>query len=239
MTSNPGGFTATGAGSPLTVTGLTNGTSYTFTVTATNSAGTGAASAASGAITLLPTPTITTAPTASAITYGQTLAAATLTGGAGSVAGSFTFTAPSTAPGAGTAAQGVTFTPTDAAHYATATTTVSVTVNQATPTITWAPPSAVAYGTTLSGAQLNATASVAGAFVYSPAAGTTPAVGTQTLGVTFTPTDTANYVNATGSVSLVVGKTTPTITTAPTASAITYGQTLAASGLSGDRKSVV
>ncbi len=238
VTSNPGGFTATGAGSPLTVTGLTNGTSYTFTVTATNSAGTGAASAASGAITLLPTPTITTAPTASAITYGQTLAAATLTGGAGSVAGSFTFTAPSTAPGAGTAAQGVTFTPTDAAHYATATTTVSVTVNQATPTITWATPSAVAYGTTLSGAQLNATASVAGAFVYSPAAGTTPAVGTQTLGVTFTPTDTANYVNATGSVSLVVGKTTPTITTAPTASAITYGQMLSASALTGGAGSV-
>ncbi len=34
-----------------TVTGLTNGTSYTFTVSATNSAGTGSASAASGAVT--------------------------------------------------------------------------------------------------------------------------------------------------------------------------------------------
>ena len=34
--SDPGGFTATGASSPLTVTGLTNGTSYTFTVDATN-----------------------------------------------------------------------------------------------------------------------------------------------------------------------------------------------------------
>ena len=35
-TSNPEGLTATGSASPLTVTGLTNGTSYTFTVQATN-----------------------------------------------------------------------------------------------------------------------------------------------------------------------------------------------------------
>jgi hypothetical protein len=35
--SSPGGFTATGASSPLTVTGLTNGTAYTFSVQATNS----------------------------------------------------------------------------------------------------------------------------------------------------------------------------------------------------------
>ena len=51
VTSSPGGFTATGASSPLIVTGLTNGTSYTFTVTATNTTGTGPASSASGAVT--------------------------------------------------------------------------------------------------------------------------------------------------------------------------------------------
>lgn len=41
-TANPGGFTATGSGSPLTITGLTNGTAYTVTVTATNAVGTSA-----------------------------------------------------------------------------------------------------------------------------------------------------------------------------------------------------
>ncbi len=54
VTSNPGGITATGSSSPINVTGLTNGTAYTFTVTATNSAGTGSASAAS--VVIIPAP---------------------------------------------------------------------------------------------------------------------------------------------------------------------------------------
>ncbi|WP_334179810.1 autotransporter domain-containing protein [Pseudoxanthomonas sp.] len=59
VTSNPGGNTGTGSGSPITVTGLTNGVSYTFTVTATNSAGTGAASTSSNAVTPASPQTIT------------------------------------------------------------------------------------------------------------------------------------------------------------------------------------
>jgi hypothetical protein len=44
------GKTATGTASPITVTGLTSGQAYTFTVTATNSAGTSPASAASNRV---------------------------------------------------------------------------------------------------------------------------------------------------------------------------------------------
>jgi hypothetical protein len=51
VTSSPGGITATGSASPITVTGLTNGTPYTFTVVATNSVGDSASSSASTAVT--------------------------------------------------------------------------------------------------------------------------------------------------------------------------------------------
>lgn len=56
VTSSPGGFTGSGASSPVTVTGLQSNTAYTFTVTATNARGTGAASAASNSITATTVP---------------------------------------------------------------------------------------------------------------------------------------------------------------------------------------
>jgi formylglycine-generating enzyme required for sulfatase activity len=186
------------------------------------------------------TPTITTAPTATAITYGQTLASSTLSGGVASVAGSFAFTAPATVPAVGTAAQSVTFTPTDSARYTSVTTTVSVIVNKATPTITTAPTAtAIANGQTLASSTLSGgVASVAGSFAFTAPA-TVPAVGTAAQSVTFTPTDTAHYSNVVTAVSVTVNsKATPTITTAPTATAITYGQTLASSTLSGGAASV-
>ncbi|MCM2526949.1 Ig-like domain-containing protein [Shewanella algae] len=51
VTSSPGGLTASGAGSPLTVSGLSNGTGYSFTVSASNTAGTGPASSPSNTVT--------------------------------------------------------------------------------------------------------------------------------------------------------------------------------------------
>ena len=81
-----------------------------------------------------------------------------------------------------------------------------------TPTITWVAPSSITYGTALSGTQLNATASVPGAFSYSPAAGTVLSAGVQTLNVTFTPTDTTNYTTASASVSITVNQAQLTVT---------------------------
>jgi hypothetical protein len=72
-----------------------------------------------------------------------------------------------------------------------------------TPVIDWPAPASIVAGTPLSGTQLNATAtlsntSVAGAFVYSPPAGTVLAAGVHTLSVTFTPSDpNLNTVTAT------------------------------------------
>jgi hypothetical protein len=55
VTSSPGGITATGSASPITVTGLTNGTAYTFTVQATNGVQYGPAGT-SGSVTPAITP---------------------------------------------------------------------------------------------------------------------------------------------------------------------------------------
>jgi hypothetical protein len=57
VTSSPGNITASGASSPITVTGLTNGTAYTFTVRALNANGTSTASSASNSVT--PTAAVT------------------------------------------------------------------------------------------------------------------------------------------------------------------------------------
>ncbi len=51
VTSSPGGLTASGISSPITVTGLTNNQAYTFTVKATNFSGTGPMSVASNSVT--------------------------------------------------------------------------------------------------------------------------------------------------------------------------------------------
>jgi large repetitive protein len=134
----------------------------------------------------------------------------------------FTYSpASGTTPTAGTQILSVGFVPTDTANYnSVAATTVAFEVGKATPTVTWATPSAITYGTALSATQLNATASVAGAFAYSPASGAILIVGTQTLSASFTPTDPDNYNSAIASVSLnmlVAVPGSPTAITATTA----------------------
>jgi outer membrane protein OmpA-like peptidoglycan-associated protein len=81
----------------------------------------------------------------------------------------------------------VTFLPTSPL-YETIETTVEIEV-LAKAKLTWANPAAIVEGTALGATQLNATASVPGTFVYSPATGALLPVGKNTLKVTFTPTD--------------------------------------------------
>lgn len=95
-TASPGGATGTAAAAPITVTGLSNGVSYTFTVTATNNAGTGAASAASNSVIPKAAQTITFA-NPGAQSYGTSPDLSVLGGGASSTSGlPVTFTSATT-----------------------------------------------------------------------------------------------------------------------------------------------
>jgi hypothetical protein len=104
-------------------------------------------------------------------------------------------------------------------------------LNPITPTITWAQPAAIAYGTPLSGI-LNAIAndgstSVSGTFVYTatPQGGTASVVttttvlgtGQYTLAVSFTPSNNITYTSASGGVSLTVNKVAPSVELASSA----------------------
>lgn len=87
VTASPGGATASGPSSPIVVTGLANGTAYTFTVKATNLAGTGPASAPSPPVTPsgsgtavvgAPTNFAVTANAGNTVSFGWTPGAGTL-----------------------------------------------------------------------------------------------------------------------------------------------------------------
>ncbi|MDP4103308.1 MAG: hypothetical protein Q8935_00025 [Bacillota bacterium] len=106
--------------------------------------------------------------------------------------------------------------------------------NKLNPTITtWPTASSISYGQPLSSSTLSGQVAVtAGSFAFTTPA-TVPNAGTASQSVTFTPVDSTNYNVATHNVNVTVSKAPPTITTWPSASAITYGQPLASSTLSG------
>ncbi len=122
----------------------------------------------------------------------------------------------------------MTFTPTNTADYNAATATVAITVLKATPAITWPTPAAI---TVRDGAQWDAVERdappVAGTFVYTPASGTLLGAGAgQTLSVTFTPTNTADYNPATATVAItVLPLSLPTVTLVNPASGSAAGGT--------------
>jgi len=167
-------------------------------------------------------PAITWA-TPAPISYGTALSATQLDAST-MVPGTFAYSPPSgTLLAAGSQTLSVTFTPTDLIDYSPATATVLLTIAPAVPTITWAPPAAITYGTALSATQLDATANVAGTFAYTPGSGTVLAAGTQTLSVTFAPTNTIDYTTATGTVQLMVSQATTAVTVTSSADPSAFG----------------
>ncbi len=78
-------------------------------------------------------------------------------------------------------------------------------IGQETPLVVWPAPTAITYGTALGAAELDALASVAGTFTYTPALGTVLSPGNdQSLSVSFTPDDTTDYTTASMTVPLDV-----------------------------------
>jgi phospholipase C len=91
--------------------------------------------------------------------------------------------------------------------------------------VSWPAPASIAYGTPLGPGQLDASADVAGTFVYTPASGAVLTAGAQELAATFTPADTALYSTVTVSRALIVLQATPALTW-PTPAPLTFPATV-------------
>lgn len=204
---------------------------HTLWVTVTPKGG-GDTTAVQASVTIIvtkTTPTITWQAPRN-IACGTALSAVQLNATA-SVSGTFEYT-----PAAGEVLRAgkhtltVTFTPKDETSYTKAHASVTISVSMEAPEIAWPDPEPISCGTPLSDVQLNATASVPGTFVYTPAKGEFLAAGSQTLSATFTPTDSARYTTAQAAVPIIVTKAKPAIAW-PTPEPITYGTRLCAAQL--------
>ncbi len=169
-------------------------------------------------------------PTPAEIACGTPLGAAQLNA-ISPVAGTFDY---SPGPGEllqpGTHTLSAIFTPADETKYNPAAASVELSVARAVPVIQWHTPDTITYGTQLSEAQLCATTSVPGSFEYNPGLGAVLASGVHKLSVAFTPADDTSYASSQASVSLKVGKASPTIEW-PMPDPITYGAALGAAQL--------
>jgi hypothetical protein len=196
------------------VTGLNAGTIYYYRVRAYNAIGTSGNSNVIS-VTTLQTQIITFG-LLSAKTYGDVPFTVSATGGGSGNPVTFTSQDPTIATCSGTNGENITIIKAGTvkiyanqagnANYAAAEQVEqTLTINKATPVITWSNPADIISGTALSSTQLNATADVPGIFTYTPAAGVILGVGpNQPLSVLFTPDDAVNYTNASKSVLITV-----------------------------------
>ncbi len=125
--------------------------------------------------------------------------------------------------------------------YASQSISLSGAGTQVTPTIVWAAPASIIYGTNLSGI-LNAAAqsgstTIPGTFVYTATisggtaaavtAATVLAAGSYTMNTTFTPTNATDSMGGTGSISLTVGKSAPVVSLVSAANPAFVSSTIA------------
>lgn len=175
------------------------------------------------------------------LTYGETLSklafnsAVFVDDDGNEVAGTLAWKDATIKPNAGTTSATWVFTPSDES-YANVEGSVGITVNRATPYVTAAPtvagrtydPNNSLTDSDLTGGNVN----VSGSWRWQ-SAGIIPTVNNSGYVAVFTPTDTINYETVTRPITVTVSKATPVIVTAPTANAITYGDTLGVSTLTG------
>ena len=123
-------YSGTGSTSyPSSSTPPINAGTYTVTATVASDSTYNQTSSVATAFTITKAnPTVSLAPTASAVTVGEQLSASNLSGGTASVAGTYAWTTPSTVVGS-SGSYPVTFTPTDSANYNPASTSANVTAN--------------------------------------------------------------------------------------------------------------
>ncbi len=160
------------------------------------------------------------------------------------IEGILSWSNPDEIPAAGTTQAGWVFKPVDSKHYEDLTGTAAITVARATPAVVTVPTvaervynPAVALadsdmtGGSVTGADGN---SLAGTWSFT---GTNiiPAVNNKGYQAVFTPNDTNNYNTVTRTITVKVTKATPVIAEKPTAGALTYGQKLLDSTLTGGK----
>jgi uncharacterized protein (TIGR02145 family) len=228
VTSSPGGLTAPGSASPITITGLTNGTAYTFTVTATNAIGTSLASSASNSVT---PSTVPDAPLIGTAIKGNAQATLTFTApvnnGGSAITGYTVTSSPGNIRATGPVSpitvtgltNGIAYTFTVTATNANGTGPASSASNSVTPSVTLTVPDAPTIGTATGG---NAQASVT---FTAPASNG----GSAITGYTLTSNPGSFIANGTASPITITGLTNGTAYTFTVTATNAIGTSLASS----------
>ena len=186
-----------------------------------------------------------------ALTYGEKVSKLTLgntvfveAGTDDVIEGILSWSNPDEIPAAGTTQAGWVFKPADSKHYEELTGTAAITVAKATPAVVTVPtvaereynPAVALADSDMTGGSVTGAdgSSLAGTWSFT---GTNiiPTVNNKGYQAVFTPDDADNYNTVTRTITVKVTKATPVIAEKPTASVLTYGQTLSDSTLTGGK----